>query len=66
MSQRDHRGVTAIWADPSGQFAAMFPTFEHIPAHKHPHKSFVITKVAAVKPLCVIRTAHASQCGAKG
>lgn len=25
--------------------------FEHIPAHKHPHKSFVITKVAAVKPL---------------
>ncbi|KAF0039529.1 hypothetical protein F2P81_007764 [Scophthalmus maximus] len=36
--------MTAEELEPFGQG-------HRIPAHKHPHKSFVITKVAAVKPL---------------
>lgn len=55
MSQHDRRGVTAIWADPSEQFGTMFPQLNTFLVHKHPHKSFVITIVAAVKtttPLC--------------
>lgn len=50
MSQHNPRGVTSVGVDPSGgQFAAMFSPFEHIPAHKHPHKSCLITEVAAAK-----------------
>lgn len=48
MCQHNHLWVMALWADPSEQFAAMFV---HVPAHEHPHKSFVIPKVAAVMPL---------------
>lgn len=50
MSQYDHRGVTAIWADPSEQFAAMFTRWNTLLHTSTLTNLFVISKVAAVKP----------------